>query len=243
MTRLLWLVDVLADAGVAVQAVDGWERRGREGVDPRVLVDHHTASSPLSGNVPSLNIVVNGRGDIPGPLCNLLLGRDNIVRVIASGVSNNAGKGGYAAYGATHNRHCIGHEVEHCGTAAEPVRPEMLATLARIDAAICHHLQWDSQRCIAHKEWAPRRKIDPYWSQDDHRARVAQILNPPPPITPGDMSMDFATAHTTVRTTFLDNRGSLPAPNDFKYWVERLMTDGYSGWAALISSPEFAPKG
>lgn len=177
MTRLLWLVDVLHDAGLVVKPVDGWENRGSAlRYDPRVIVDHHTAG-PLGRSAPSLKICVDGRPGLSGPLCNLLTGRGGEVYVIASGISNNAGKGAAPQWEASHNRHTIGHEIEHTGDLdTEPLNGEQLEVASRVDAAICRHLGWDAGRCVAHREWAPGRKVDPVWSQDAHRARVARDL-------------------------------------------------------------------
>lgn len=177
MTRLDWLADALTDAGLTVQPFAGWETRGRSTrYDPRIIVDHHTAG-PLRGSAPSLGVCVNGRPDVPGPLCNLLTGRDGVVHVIAAGRSNNAGPGGAPQWGATHNRHTIGHEVEHTGNlATEPLNGRQLETIAAVDAVICARLGWEAGRCIGHREWAPGRKIDPVWSQTAHRARVAALI-------------------------------------------------------------------
>lgn len=177
MTRLLWLADALSDAGLNVQPQPGWEKRGKSRrYNPRVIVDHHTAG-PVRGSAPSLGVCITGRPGVPGPLCNILTGRDGEVYVIASGRSNNAGRGGAPQWGATHNRHTIGHEVEHAGNLAlEPLNGKQLEVIATVDAMICAHLQWGAGRCVAHREWAPGRKIDPIWSQSAHRARVAQIV-------------------------------------------------------------------
>ena len=240
--RLLWLEDVLKAAGLNVKTQDGWRQRGSDSLDPRIIVDHHTASAQTGPN-PSLGIVTNGRGEpnpVPGPLCNLLTGRDGTVWVIASGVSNNAGVGKWPPYDASHNRHTIGHEVEHAGTSAEPVRPEMLDVIARVDAAICKHLGWTADRCIAHKEWAPKRKVDPYWSQDAHRALVAALLKPPP-VDPGVSHMDFIEAHDAVRAAYQDAYGHGGDGEGRVFWTDKLMREGFAGWAELVRA--LLPKG
>ena len=181
--RLLWLVDSLRSVGLNVVPVSGWEARGRAlGYDPRLIVDHHTAGG-VGSNAPSLDICTHGRkgpNPVVGPLCNILTGRDGTVFVIASGISNNAGEGGYPRLGASHNRHTIGHEVEHAGRLdLERINLDQLEVVALVDAVICREMRWDATHCVAHKEWAPGRKTDPIWSQDDHVGRVANLLNPP----------------------------------------------------------------
>lgn len=186
--RLLWLADSLRSAGLKVSPVPGWETRGRTlGFDPRVIVDHHTAGR-VGYDAPSLGICTNGRTGIPGPLCNILTARSGVVHVVASGISNNAGKGGYPRFGASHNRHTIGHEVEHAGRLElERINLDQLEVAALVDATICRRMRWDETRCVAHKEWAqpPGRKTDPVWSQDDHVGRVGLLLRPPRPSPPG----------------------------------------------------------
>ena len=89
----------LRAAGLTVREVAGWKTRGRDfaGVSPpfapKGCVNHHTAGPPkVSGSLtPSLRIVIEGRSDLPGPLCNVYLGYDNVAYVVAAGVANHAG--------------------------------------------------------------------------------------------------------------------------------------------------------
>src|SRR5690349_13880170 len=76
----LWLPEVLKKAGLKVAEVPGWERRGRPRVGPtRGVICHHTAGG-RNGNMPSLNLLINGRPGrhgrepLPGPLSQLGLG-------------------------------------------------------------------------------------------------------------------------------------------------------------------------
>ena len=88
---LTWLPAVLKGAGLKVALVDGWESRGRGEVGPiSGVICHHTAGSRV-GNMPSLNTLIHGRSDLPGPLAQLGLGRDGTYYVIAAGRSNHAG--------------------------------------------------------------------------------------------------------------------------------------------------------
>ena len=90
---LIWLPDVLKAAGLKVALVDGWQDRGRGDVGAiHGILCHHTAG-PKNGNMPSLNTLVQGRSDLPGPLAQLGLGRDGTYFVIAAGRANHAGKG------------------------------------------------------------------------------------------------------------------------------------------------------
>src|SRR5262249_4020644 len=92
---LIWLPDVLKAAGLKVALVDGWHDRGRGDVGAMQGILCHGTAGPKNGNMPSLNTLVQGRSDLPGPLAQLGLGRDGTYFVIAAGRANHAGKGNW----------------------------------------------------------------------------------------------------------------------------------------------------
>lgn len=144
--------------GVSVIEIDGWRTRGSATFTPAGSTNHHTAGSPR-GSAPSLGVCINGRADLPGPLCNGLLGRDLVLRLIAAGRANHAGRGGFR--GLSGNSKVFGLEVEHCGVAArEPVSPELVDVSARVHAAFCLTGSYSADMVHQHWEWAPTRKID-----------------------------------------------------------------------------------
>ncbi len=186
------LLDDLRRFGVPVEPIQGWQTRGASTISPKVGVNHHTAG-PRAGVAPSLRICIEGRPDVPGPLCNVLLGRDNVARLIAAGRSNNAGKGGWR--GITGNSNTLGLEVEHVGTLAEPVTDESLEMQVRIQAAFAWN-RYSADMVCQHYEWAPTRKIDyvkssvpEFYNPDQFRRQVADLIRqggyqppkPPPP--------------------------------------------------------------
>lgn len=149
--------------GLKVEAKDGWRFRGRPyNFYPRAIIAHHTASNANSGNFASEGIVTNGRSDLPGPLCQILLGRDGTVKVIAAGYANHAGYGGPRAGIPANqgNTFSIGIEAENNGIG-EPWSKAQLNAYYRLCAAL---LVWigtrDVSKVIGHKEWTTR-KIDP----------------------------------------------------------------------------------
>lgn len=161
-----------------VVEVAGWQTRGSADFNPRGFLWHHTAG-PLNGAAPSLGVCINGRSDLPGPLCNVMLGRDGTVYVVAAGRANHAGAGSWR--GLTGNASVYGLEVENVGTPAEPWQPFILDAAARIAAAT----GVDHENCAMHKEWAPTRKIDMHTiTGRDMRARVAQLRQQPSPTPP-----------------------------------------------------------
>jgi len=157
------LVQHLRKWGLKVEAKDGWRERGRPyNFYPRAIIAHHTASGSKSGNFASDNIVTFGRPDLKGPLCQVLLGRDGTVRLIAAGYANHAGYGGPRAGIPANqgNTYTIGIEAENNGLG-EPWSKAQLNAYYRLCAAL---LDWmgtkDVNKVFGHKEWTSR-KIDP----------------------------------------------------------------------------------
>ena len=195
---LTWLPDVLRAAGLQVAPVEGWQNRGRGDVG-RIfgVICHHTAG-PRNGNMPSLNTLINGRSDLPGPLAQLGLGRDGTYYVIAAGRCNHAGAGSWQGI-TTGNTNYIGIEAENTGlTNDSPWPAAQMDAYHRGVAAILTHLHQGVQFCAGHKEYAlpPRRKSDPDFDMNTFRAAVAAIMSgtapapvliPPaePPARPG----------------------------------------------------------
>jgi LysM repeat protein len=159
---LTWMADAFRKNGLRVKEVKGWKTRGRDGTfEPRGVVFHHTASSPQGGPAPALGVVTKGRSDLPGPLCNVLVGRDGAVHVIAAGRCNHAGEGGPFRNipRDSANSFLAGVEVENNGVG-ERWSKELLETLEVVFATMLLGLRRRAMWLIAHKEWTTR-KIDP----------------------------------------------------------------------------------
>lgn len=172
MSRDLGIPDKLFDIGIKkIVEVAGWQTRGSSDFYPKGHTAHHTAG-PRRGTAPSLGVVINGRKGIPGPLANVLQARDNTIYVIAAGRANHAGKGTFK--GLVGNSSVYGNEIENTGYSqgplAEPWRPDQFETAAMVASALCGPIDL----AHFHKEWAPRRKIDPHtWSGVEFRQKVA----------------------------------------------------------------------
>lgn len=196
MSRALWLPQALTKWGLTVHATAGWETRGSATFTPRGVVCHHTASA-AGADHPSLSIVTNGRPDLNGPLCNVLLARNGDCWLVASGRANHAGEGGWR--GLTGNSSMLGIEAENNGTG-EPWPAAQIDAYHRLCAAMCDGGRIDVANVCFHREWAPRRKIDPAGPgipQDGNqwRAAIAAVLH-----GQGDLTiMDKATQ------TYLDS--------------------------------------
>jgi hypothetical protein len=110
--------------GIAVAEVSGWTTRGRSTLEPRAVVCHWTAAGR---SVTSL--LVHGRPDVPGPLCNFeVLPGNGGVRLVAAGKANHAG---VARPGFTNS---VAFGIEAAGP---PISDEEFKVYQALVAAIC----------------------------------------------------------------------------------------------------------
>lgn len=176
-----WLADVLRAEGLHVIEMSGWKsRRTRPGFDPVGVVCHHTATGPDVADAQVRKLLVKGRPDLSGPLCQLGLERDGTFVVVAAGRCNhNIGEWGNDS---------IGVEAYNDGTG-EPWPAAQMDAYRRGVAAICRHLGWGTGQVRGHKETDPGRKIDPTFDMRQFRADVAPLIFPPPTVQEDDDTM------------------------------------------------------
>lgn len=162
----------LYQRGLIVETVAGYETRGSADFAPKAHLCHWTAG-PKTGDRPSLNVCVNGRKDLPGPLCQTFLTRSGRVVVVAAGRANHAGAGGWK--GLTGNRSASGTEAEEDGDGnwtdmQRAVYPLLAAAHAEING---HGVDY----VIGHNEWTPGRKVDiQSWTMPMMRDQVRAVL-------------------------------------------------------------------
>jgi hypothetical protein len=125
---------------------------------------------------PSLNLITyQGNATTPPPLANLGLGRSGTIYVIAAGRANHAGEGNWR--GLMGNASVLGIEAEHTGKASDPWPAAQLDAYVKLSAQICQRAGFGVEMVCGHKEWAPRRKIDPIsLDMDDMRRRIARAM-------------------------------------------------------------------
>jgi peptidoglycan hydrolase-like protein with peptidoglycan-binding domain len=186
---LIWLPAVLQAAGLKVAPTAQWEDRGRREIGEIFgVICHHTAGA-RNGNMPSLDLLIRGRPDLPGPLAQLGLGRDGTFYVIAAGRCNHAGEGIWQGI-VNGNGNFIGIEAENTGRADDfPWPAVQMDAYRRGVAAILKHVGRSALVCAGHKEYAlPKgRKSDPSFDMDQFRTGVTAILDgtaPPPVLIP-----------------------------------------------------------
>jgi N-acetylmuramoyl-L-alanine amidase len=178
------LAEIARRTGYPVREVEGWRTRGRPGgmIDVRTITCHHTANGGAPGNYPSLTVVRDGRGDLPGPLAQLGLGVDGTIYVIAAGKSNHAGVSKSPRFT---NPYAIGIEAEARGTpgAVGDWPPRQMESYARLVRALIDHYRLPVTAVLGHKETAAPagRKSDPSFPMRDFRGDVKRVdLSQPP---------------------------------------------------------------
>lgn len=229
--------------GLRVVEKDGWQERGRPYTfTPKAVICHHTASSATSGNFGSEGIVTFGRSGLPGPLCQLLLGRDGTVKIIAGGYANHAGYGGPKAGIPENqgNRYSFGIEAENNGVGEKWSTAQLNAYYRLCAALLVYMGTRDVTKVIGHKEWAPRRKIDPAgidMNQFREQVRRALVAGPSVPtvslskLQPGKRNEDVlkvkrALAKRGHDDLVLNNYFGSGLRHEYREWQIRL---GYTG--------------
>jgi N-acetylmuramoyl-L-alanine amidase len=206
---------LMRDAGLTVLASSGWKDRGRSSdLYPWALIAHHTAATD---DITSM--LINGRSDLPGPLCNFELREYGDWNLIASGRANHAGEASVT------NSESYGIEAtgpqnypDTYGPAAFPhnynsYEVGCACILAAMGAAL--------DDLMGHKEIAPTRKIDPYFDMGAFRKGVdtAELEDDMTPTEALEQSRK-ALVTTTGMTV---NGGSLfSKTNDIQGGVDRM---------------------
>ena len=200
------LEEILVSHGLSVVAVPDWERRGRPhtvgSFSPSGVLIHHTAG-PAKGNLPSLDTLVDGRPDLPGPLAQLGIARDGTVYLLAAGRANHAGKAKASGPmpAGDGNSLYVGIECENTGRG-EPWPDAQVDAMVRTSAALCRLMRVGADHVRGHKETSLEGKIDPAGiDMSDFRQRVAKVLaTPSAPIAPkGGLDVDENTLRKIIR--------------------------------------------
>jgi hypothetical protein len=164
MATIPWLADVLRSAGVQVVEEGNWLSRMRPGsFDPIGVLWHHTAATSSAGNPhPALNICINGRPDLAGPLCQALVDYHGVFHVISAGRCNHAGasRGSGPIPAGDGNTLMIGWEIDYNGVDQEMTSAQYNASLAAT-AAVLTRLGRDASYARGHRETSTTGKIDP----------------------------------------------------------------------------------
>ena len=219
------IVAALLDYGVPLDERDGWRTRGTQ-YDASFYghLNHHDALSEAVSDARALQIMEQGRSDLPGPLCNGWGDSDGTYYLVAYGNANHAGRGeqdvldrvraGLAPTGDARldpdgdgpvgNTWFWGTEWRNAGDGRDPW--DQLDTMVRVNAALVDVFDWPSANaCIGHKEWTAR-KIDPAgFDMFEFRrlvsVRLAEHGSPKPPATPNKEYDDMHVPAYIVQAT------------------------------------------
>lgn len=179
-----WLPAVLRAAGLKVTT---YGVRGRPGdYEPHGVLNHHTATkTSLLNPHPTLRLVTGGRPDLPGPLCQVLLGADGHCHVITTGRANHAGKARPTGPmpGGDGNELYIGIEWDYSGY--DKPTPAQYAAGVKANAAILTRLRRTAASARGHRETSTTGKWDPgQVDLDALRSDIAAAMRPAPTPTP-----------------------------------------------------------
>lgn len=189
--RLTWLADALRNEGCRVKTYEGWQTRSRPetsgSFSPFGVLWHHTGTpTSLARPAPSVGTCIHGRSDLPGPLCQIVIGFDGLCHVIAAGRANHAGTNDGVGTGpipaGDGNAQMVGFEIDYSGS--QDMGPDQMDAALRATVAVLKQLKRDESFVRGHKEtsatgkWDPGRhgSSSPQYLMGDIRAQVAARL-------------------------------------------------------------------
>lgn len=176
--RLTDLANAARLSGLPVVELPGWRARGRPGAfSPRGVLCHHTGSSADTRAYVDW-MALTGRTDLPAPLCQLALGRDGTVYVLAAGRANHGGRARATGPMPAGDANTLYVGVEALNTGSEGWSDTQREAYARLCAALCRFYDWPATHVRAHRETSTTGKWDPgLLDMDEHRAAVARLLD------------------------------------------------------------------
>ena len=158
------LPDSLRAAGLTVVVIPGWEDRGRPAstgdFDPVGVLWHHTGAAANSRAYAEW-LAVEGRTDLPAPLCHLSIDRQGTVYVIASGRANHAGRAKASGTVAAGDGNALYVGVECMNTGTEGWSRPQYDGMVRTGVVLARLLGTSVETQRAHKETSLTGKWDP----------------------------------------------------------------------------------
>jgi hypothetical protein len=225
-----WLADVLRAEGCRVSETAGWKSRGRPGsYAPFGVLNHHTATASASASnpAPTLNLCINGRSDLPGPLCQVMIGYDGVCHIVAAGRANHAGsaRSSPPIPAGDGNSMMVGFEWDYSGTA--PPSAAQYQAAIRANAAVLRRMGRNASYAKGHRETSVEGKIDPFGVDLDRmRAEIAVRLAGGP--GPGDDDLPLNDADKKWLTDMVDARVNLQ--------IRQLLAPNQEGYNRIIQA-------
>lgn len=171
-------IAALKKFGIRYVETPGWRTRFRDASHGPYgpmngFMVHHTGDD--ASDQADLNVLINGREGLPGPLVQYGIDHEGVVHLIANGRSNHAGGGdprvldqveneSYDRYPspsrfhdgspdeADGNSHFYGVEIFYSGS--HKMTSSQAETVVLLAAAICDAHGWSGKSVIGHKEWS-----------------------------------------------------------------------------------------
>lgn len=175
----------LRAAGLTVVEISGWEKRRRPNAfAPRGVLWHHTGGKEKPGTEGAYArwMFLEGRDDLPAPLCQLSIDRNGIVYVGAAGRANHAGKAKASGTmpAGDGNELYVGVECHNDGKEGwSPAQYAAMVATGRVLSAV---LKVGADRHRAHRETSVTGKWDPgLLDMDRFRADLASTTTPTQP--------------------------------------------------------------
>ena len=196
---LVWLGDVLRSAGLNVVETPGWKTRTASGPQPLPVgvLEHHTATLTSYGRpAPTVQLCIDGRPDLDGPLCHGVIAYNGVIHLIAAGRANHAGKAKASGPNPAGdgNTLYVGFEWDYQGVKQGP-SPEQYDAAVRATAAVLKRIGRPADAARGHRETSVTGKIDPgLVDLNRFRADVARAMtsgiNPAQPGGIESMALD-----------------------------------------------------
>jgi hypothetical protein len=161
---------LMRDSGLTVKAYANWKSCGVSStMNPWAVLDHHTAATDDIDNM-----LINGRSDLQGPLCNWALHEYGDWVLIASGRANHAGEGTLPS-SESYGIEATGPQ-NYPDTYGPDAFPGNYDSYVVGVACILAVMDGDTGDVFGHKETARPlgRKIDPYFDMNRFRSEVKE---------------------------------------------------------------------
>lgn len=199
------LADAARKSGLTVVELPGWQTRTRPGsFAPRGVLVHHTGGdSDTRAYVDWM--ALQGRSDLPAPLCQLALSRTGVVYVCAGGRANHGGTAKASGPMPAGDANALYIGIEALNNGSEGWTATQYAAYVALCAALCEHYGWPATHVRAHRETSVTGKWDPgRLDMDQFRTDIANHQGDDMPLSPEDKQWIRVTIREQVEAVVPD---------------------------------------
>lgn len=181
MARLLWLPDVLRAAGLDVREYAGWQTRGPDSYGPVEAVICHGTASDARIETDLRIIAITGTERSGPPIAQLVLDREGIWWVVASGTATGVTTGLAGTTKGLGDDQVL--QIEACHMPDEPWSARQYGSYVKGVAALVayagdpRNYRVDVSKVVGHYEHQPRLKSDPWFNMNEFRGLVTATMN------------------------------------------------------------------